>query len=86
MFSVQGQCKPNAIEFIRIAEAPPELAVESCIRLQRYGDFRNPTIPLVWHFIYHMFGILPKNGQKWAKFGPKYRILTSRQGLHGGHI
>ena len=26
---VQGQCKPNAIEFIRIAEAPPELADES---------------------------------------------------------
>ena len=26
-FLVQGQCKPNAIEFIRIAEAPPELAV-----------------------------------------------------------
>jgi len=70
MFSVQGQCKPNAIEFIRIAEAPPELAVESCIRRQRYGDFRNPTIPLVWHFIYHMFGILPKNVQKTAKNGP----------------
>jgi len=26
---VQGQCKPNAIEFIQIAEAPPELADES---------------------------------------------------------
>ncbi len=86
MFSVQGQCKPNAIEFIRIAEAPPELAVESCIRRQRYGDFRNPTIPLVWHFIYHKYGILPKNGLKMPQNGPKYRILTSRQGLHGGHI
>ncbi len=36
----------NAIEFIRIAEAPPELAVATCLRLQRYGDFFIPTIPL----------------------------------------
>ena len=42
---MQGQCKPNAIEYIRIAEAPPELADESCIRRQRYGVFRNSTIP-----------------------------------------
>ena len=45
MYSVQGQCKPSAIECIRIAEAPPELADESHIRRQRYGVFRNPTIP-----------------------------------------
>jgi len=37
--TVQGQCKPNAIECIRIAEAPPELAVETCFRLQSYDIF-----------------------------------------------
>ena len=36
MFLVQGQCKPNAIELVRIAEAPPVLAVETCFRRQRY--------------------------------------------------
>jgi len=35
---MQGQCKPSAIECIRIAEAPPVLAVETCFRQQRYDE------------------------------------------------
>ena len=62
-FLVQGQCKPNAIEFIRIAEAPPELAVETCFRLQRYEEkkylpnfLRNPEdIPKTYIFALRLF-------------------------------
>ena len=32
------KCKPSAIECIRIAEAPPVLAVETCFRQQRYDE------------------------------------------------
>ena len=66
-FIVQGQCKPNAIEFIRIAEAPPELAVDiflSTAKVRRFLRSYNPTsaafcIPYVWHsrsFLF-IFGI-----------------------------
>ena len=27
--------------------------------VQRYGDFRTPTIPPLGHFIYHQYGINP---------------------------
>ena len=65
MFSVQGQCKPNAIEFIRIAEAPPELAVATCLRLQRYEEkeylpnfLRNPEdIPKTFFSTLYLFRI-----------------------------
>ena len=54
---MQGQCKSNAIEFIRIAKAPPVLADGTCFRRQRYGDFRTFTIAMIWHSIYHTFGM-----------------------------
>ena len=79
LFLVQGQCKPNAIEFIRIAEAPPELAVETCFRLQMYGDFRTLTIPSICHSIYHKHGICIKNARKPCISWRSYAVRGSFQ-------
>jgi hypothetical protein len=46
---MQGQCKPNAIEFTRIAEAQPVLA----ILLQKY----NPPAKRMFHWREKMFQI-----------------------------
>ena len=77
-FSVQGQCKPSVIEFIRITEAPPELAVATCLRLQGYGDFDTPTIPMMGHSAYHEYGILRKCPIFWINlrlYLPEFRRM-----------
>ena len=68
---MQGQCEPSAIELARIAEAMPVLADGTCFRRQRYGDFGTPTIAMIWHSIYHKFGISPKNIKKSSKIAVK---------------
>ena len=55
---LQVQCKPSAIECIRIAEAPPELADEfqnSSAKVRRFPHPHNPNhgafrIPHLWYF------------------------------------
>ena len=32
--------------------------------VQRYGDFYIPTIPILWHIIYHTYGMSPFSHEK----------------------
>ena len=42
-----------------------------CLRLQRYGDSRTPTIPMMGHSAYHIYGISTKIALKSPIFGQK---------------